>query len=218
MADIQRILEQSRQGRLLLFGPSGTGKTGFAYHLSESVGLPLHHTRASDLLDPYVGGTEQNIADAFRKASRENAILLLDEADSLLTDRHSHHRSWETSQVNELLTQMECFQGILIASTNFEQRLDRAMARRFDFKLEFDFLRPEQAARLLMEVSGVKSLPSEVIVKLKTMRKLTPGDFAVVKRKTRLAGKQNINFCLELLGQEHSYKVKDSGHTIGFVH
>ncbi|GAA0341157.1 AAA family ATPase [Bowmanella denitrificans] len=218
LVDIQQMLARSKQGRLLLFGPPGTGKTGFAYYLSGLIEMPLHHTRASDLLDPYVGGTEQNIAEVFRKATRESAILLLDEADSLLTDRSLHQRSWETSQVNELLTQIECFQGILIASTNFEQRLDRAMARRFDFKLEFDYLTPDQAAILLLEVSGCKSLPRSAMAKLQTMPRLTPGDFSVIKRKSSLTGQRSVGICLELLAKEHSYKVKGMSRPIGFVH
>lgn len=217
LAEVLSAIENAEQGRILLFGPPGTGKTGFAYHLSELTGLTLHHTRASDLLDPYVGGTEQKIARAFAEASKENAILLLDEADSLLTDRGSHQRSWETSQVNELLTQIECFQGILIASTNFENRLDKAMARRFDFKLEFDFLRFEQAKALLKEISGCKALPAKVLNSLRSMQKLTPGDFSVVKRKARLTGKCSLHHCVELLRKEHHYKT--NGHTtaIGFV-
>ena len=71
------------------------------------MGLPVVQKRASDLLDPFVGGTERNIADAFAEARDTNAFLVFDEADSLLLERADAMRSWEISQVNEMLTWME---------------------------------------------------------------------------------------------------------------
>jgi transitional endoplasmic reticulum ATPase len=214
---IKQALITGKEGRLLLYGPAGTGKTGFAYHLSESIGIPLKHVRASDLLGKYVGETEKNIAKVFRQAAKQSAILLLDEADSLLRDRQSHQHSWETTQVNELLTQMECFNGILIASTNFEQRLDTAVARRFDFKLHFGFLKPEQALVLFKQVSGESKVPDEMVTALGYLKQLTPGDFSVVKRKMRLSGQGDIATCLRLLKHEHDYKTKHLSNAIGFV-
>jgi SpoVK/Ycf46/Vps4 family AAA+-type ATPase len=217
LTQIKQSLISSREGRLLLYGPPGSGKTGFAYHLSESSGIPLIHVRASDLLDKYVGETEQKIAKVFNQACKEKSILLLDEVDSLLRDRNLHQQSWETSQVNELLTQMECFQGILIASTNFDQRLDPAVARRFDFKLHFGFLKPAQATLLFKQVTGALDLPNEIVSTLNNMPQLTPGDFAVVKRKIRLGGIVDLTSCLCMLQQEHDYKTKNLSKPIGFV-
>ena len=217
LADVKRMLERCQQGRVLLYGPPGTGKTGFAYYLSDAIDMPLQHVRASDLLGPYVGETEQKIAEVFQLAAQNNQILLLDEVDSLLTSREGHVRSWETSQVNELLSQMECFQGILIASTNFQQRLDTAVARRFDFKLAFDYLTAQQAEQLLCEVSRCNSLPKSISQALSTMKKLTPGDFAIVKRRARLSGGLSVNECFELLLKEHSYKTSTETRGIGFL-
>lgn len=217
LSNIKHALITGKEGRLLLYGPAGTGKTGFAYHLAESSGMALKHVRASDLLGKYVGETEKNIAKVFRQAAKQKAILLLDEADSLLRDRQSHQHSWETTQVNELLTQMECFNGILIASTNFEQRLDTAVARRFDFKLHFGFLKPEQALVLFKQVSGESTVPNEMLTALCHLKQLTPGDFSVVKRKMRLSGQRDIATCLRLLRHEHDYKTKHLSKAIGFV-
>lgn len=217
LSHIKQALINGKEGRLLLYGPAGTGKTGFAYHLAESSGMALKHVRASDLLGKYVGETEKNIAKVFHQAAKQKAILLLDEADSLLQDRQSHQQSWETTQVNELLTQMECFNGILIASTNFEQRLDTAVSRRFDFKLHFGFLKPEQAQELFKQVSGAPNVPEEMVSALRHLKQLTPGDFAVVKRKMRLSGQSGITACLRLLKHEHDYKTKHLSKAIGFV-
>jgi SpoVK/Ycf46/Vps4 family AAA+-type ATPase len=71
------------------------------------MGLQMLQKRASDLLNPFLGGTERNIANAFAEAREANAFLVLDEADSLLLDRADAVRSWEISQVNEMLTWME---------------------------------------------------------------------------------------------------------------
>lgn len=82
--------------------------------------------KASELISKWVGGTEKNIANAFEQASDENAILMLDEVDSYLMDRSNANQQWEVTQVNEMLTQMESFQGIFIASTNLMGNLDQA--------------------------------------------------------------------------------------------
>ena len=79
---------------------------------------PLLVRRASDLLSMFVGEVEKNIARAFREAEDDGALLLIDEVDSFLQDRRGAQRSWEVTQVNEMLTQMEGFAGVFIASTN----------------------------------------------------------------------------------------------------
>lgn len=110
-------------GRFCLYGPPGTGKSAWARHLADSLDRSLLAKRASDLLGPYVGQTEKAIARMFRQAEQDQAVLLLDEADSFLRDRRSAHQSWEVTQVNELLTQMERFGGLFICSTNLLDRL-----------------------------------------------------------------------------------------------
>jgi SpoVK/Ycf46/Vps4 family AAA+-type ATPase len=91
-----------------------------------------------------LGETEQNLARMFQDAAADNVVLLLDEADSFLQDRRGAERSWEVSQVNEMLTQMETFQGVFVASTNLMESLDQASLRRFDIKVKFDFLGRDQ--------------------------------------------------------------------------
>ena len=66
----------------LLSGPPGAGKSAWVRHLAARMRLPVLHKRASDLLDPFVGGTEQNIAGAFAEARDTHAFLVFDEADT----------------------------------------------------------------------------------------------------------------------------------------
>ncbi|MEO5344259.1 MAG: AAA family ATPase, partial [Gammaproteobacteria bacterium SHHR-1] len=137
MGELARGLTKDPRGRFCLYGPPGTGKTAFGHHLAEVLDKPLIIRRASDLLDKFVGETEKAIAQMFREAEADDAILLLDEADSFLRDRTGAHASWEVTQVNELLTRMEAFDGIFIASTNLRDNLDAASMRRFDLKIHF---------------------------------------------------------------------------------
>ena len=73
----------TRAVSFLLSGPPGAGKSAWVRHLAGRMGMPVLHKRASDLLDPFVGGTEQNIAGAFAEAREAQAFLVFDEADSL---------------------------------------------------------------------------------------------------------------------------------------
>ena len=129
---------------LCLEGPPGTGKSAFTRYLAERLGLEVLQKRASDLLSPWVGETEQQIAAAFAEARDAQAFLIFDEADSLLGDRRSAHRSWEVSQVNEMLTWMESHPLPFACTTNFGEHLDPATLRRFVFKVRLDYLAPAQ--------------------------------------------------------------------------
>ena len=96
-----------RNWSLCLHGAPGTGKSLFARHLADRLGLPVMQKRASDLLSMWVGESEKEIANAFAAARTQGAMLAIDEADSLLADRRGAVRSWEVTQVNEMLTWME---------------------------------------------------------------------------------------------------------------
>ncbi len=190
-ADLPAIsagLVQSKAGRLCLYGPPGTGKTAYGRWLAAQMGVPLLVKRASDLMSMWVGGNEKNIARAFKEAEREGALLLIDEVDSFLQDRRGSHASWEVSQVNEMLTQMEAFSGVFIASTNLMEGLDQAALRRFDLKVKFDFLKADQACELMRRHCAQLVLAAplpENDARLGRLPKLTPGDFAAVVRQNR---------------------------------
>src|SRR5690606_29155470 len=75
-------LRQHPEARLCFYGPPGTGKTAFGHWLAHELEKPLMVRRVSDLVSPYVGVTEKNLARTFEKAGEEGAVLLLDEVDS----------------------------------------------------------------------------------------------------------------------------------------
>ncbi|WP_294211953.1 AAA family ATPase [uncultured Sphingomonas sp.] len=165
---------------LLLTGPPGTGKTAFAHHLARALDRPLLVKRASDLLSKWVGETEAQIADAFAEARRREAVLLFDEADSLLFDRSTARTSWEVGQVNELLTWLDLHPLPVVAATNHEAGLDPATLRRFVFKLRLKPLGAERAAAAFL-----RFFREPAPACLRAVEGLTPGDFAVVARQLR---------------------------------
>ncbi len=219
---LQEGLQKYEQGRFCLYGPSGTGKSEFARHISEVLDKPLLVKRASDLLDPYVGVTEKEIKQMFDQALDEGALLLLDEADSFLQDRSRARQSWEVTQVNELLTQMERFEGIFVCSTNLMDNLDQASLRRFDLKIKYDYLKPEQGWELFQQViadyNAVIDDKDDWEKKVRALRGLTPGDFATVVRQSRYAPvKLDTQSLLDGLKREIEFKDKGKFKNIGFV-
>ena len=205
--------------RLCLYGPPGTGKTAFGRWLAEQLDRPLMVRRASDLLSMFVGEAEKNIARAFRQAEEDGALLLIDEVDSFLQDRRSAQHSWKVTQVNEMLTQMEGFAGVFIASTNLMGGLDPAALRRFDLKVRLDYLRQDQAWALLLRHCAQLGLPTPGApeqARLARLRQLTPGDFAAVLRQQRFRPLTRAQALVDALEAECALKSGDS-RAIGFV-
>lgn len=145
------------------------------------MGMPVLLKRASDLLGPYVGQSEQQIASAFSEARETTAFLILDEADSLLGDRRGAQRSWEVSQVNEMLTWMESHPFPFACTTNLIDRIDPASMRRFLIKARFSYLSPTQVRAAFVRFFGIEA-PAEVV----RLEQLTPADFAVVSKHISL--------------------------------
>lgn len=174
---------------VLLSGAPGTGKTEFVKYLGSELQSKIVVKMGSDLLNMYVGGTEQNIRRAFEEAEAENAILFLDEIDGLVQSRERSVRSWEVSQVNELLHRMENFNGVMIGATNFAANLDAAILRRFTFKLEFDYL-DDAGKKLFFERMFRTTLTREEERELAAIPMLAPGDFRTVRQGFFYLGSQ----------------------------
>lgn len=219
LASLVDGLARSGQGRLCLFGPPGTGKTAYARWVAEKLGLPLHVQRGSDLISKWVGESEKQISHAFRQAEQDKALLLIDEVDGFLQDRRGVKQSWEVTLVNEMLTQMESFSGIFIASTNLMEGLDQAAVRRFDLKVKFDYLKADQAWQLLLRQCSALGLAAPEAAhrhQLNRLCKLTPGDFAAVARQHRFRPVASAAMLVAALDGECALKQGGRG-SIGFV-
>lgn len=219
LAQVSAGIVQAKTGRICLYGPPGTGKTAFGRWLATRLDVPLHAKRVSDIVSPYLGQTERNLARMFREAEADGAVLLLDEVDSFLQDRTRAQRSWEVTAVNEMLTQMETFSGVFIASTNLMDGLDQAALRRFDLKVKFGYLRPAQAWDLFevhCESLGLPAPDASACTSVGRLATLTPGDFAAVARQHRFRPVGSVSALITALEVECSLK-KDSQKAVGFI-
>ena len=220
--DLRAITHQltlHKSGRLCLYGPPGTGKTAFGRWMADQLQMPILIRRTSDLFDKYVGGSEKRIAQAFTQAQDEEALLLIDEMDSFLQWRQKARAHWEVSQVNEMLTQIEAFSGVLIATTNLMDTLDTAALRRFDLKLRFDYLRPEQAQDMLIRCCtalGLAAPNTGDIGQIRSLGQLTPGDFATVMRQHGFRPLQSPGHMVAALADERRLKPHAKSQ-MGFV-
>lgn len=205
--------------RMLFYGLSGTGKTELARYISEQTGKKLLLKRASDILGKYVGDEEKHIKEAFEEAEETDSILLMDEADSFFADRSRANSSWERTMVNEFLTQMEEFSGILICTTNLRKIMDPAMQRRFHILTEFKPLTEVGIRNLLTSYFGKYQFEDEQISDLLKSDSVTPGDFGSLKSKMRFMSKDKLSseFIIQELRTIQAEKKMNGGGKIGFA-
>ncbi len=205
-----QALHARGHGTLCFYGPPGSGKTALAEHIASTLGRGLIIKQASDLMSKYIGETEHNMAAMFAEAETENALLLLDEADSFLQDRRGAQRTYEVTEVNEMLQGMERFNGIFICTTNLFDSIDPAALRRFTFKIQFKPLKPVQREAMFTTealAGDATALTPEIKTRLAELTQLCLGDFAAVRRQAVIldAALEPLEFLAQL---EAEHRVK----------
>ena len=208
-------------GTMLFYGPPGTGKTALARYLAKELGRECMVKRASDLLSPYVGVAEQQVAEAFADAEKTGALLVIDEADSFLYSRDIAQRSWETTLVNEFLTNLEECRTICICTTNRRDTMDEAAMRRFSFKIPFTFAQPGQLQALynaLLAPLARGRISGNLERQLAACANLAPGDFHAVRGQYWLTepGTLSHGELVAALLREQTMKLKKNTRKIGF--
>ena len=193
-----------------LSGPPGAGKSAYARHLADRLDLDVLEKRFSDLSSMWLGESEKTIAAAFEEAADLRAFLIIDEADSLLRDRLAAQHSWEITQVNEMLTQMERHPYPFACTTNALELLDAAAARRFLFKVRFQSMSADQISKAFRHAFGAAA--PRTVLKLSG---LTPADFATVSRKASVLGEHDVRLLTQWPETEAEAK-PSAGQPIGF--
>ena len=152
--NLQKIQERMKEKGFrngfacLFYGGPGTGKTETVYQLARQTGRSIMVVDVPRIKSKWVGESEKNIKalfDRYReqvKRAKVTPILLFNEADAIIGIRKNGASSavdkMENSIQNIILQEMETLDGIMIATTNLQQNLDKAFERRFLYKIKFD--------------------------------------------------------------------------------
>ena len=204
-ADLLRAHGLQPAQKLLFVGPPGCGKTLAAEVVSGALSLPFVLVRLDSLVSSFLGETASNLRRVFDFVSETAVLALFDEIDALTKDRGDSADHGELKRaVNAVLQMMDSYRGpsVLVATTNYESLLDRAVWRRFDEVLRFDRPDDRQIALLLtVKLAGVRrnfDLEDDVV------RKLFAGlSHADVERVLRRAVKTMILSGNEFLEVRH---------------
>jgi SpoVK/Ycf46/Vps4 family AAA+-type ATPase len=219
--------------RIIFYGPPGTGKTLTAHSLSRSLKRQVLSFDCSKILSMYIGESEKNVRKIFdtyadlTKQTKTEPILLLNEADQFLASRSSGVGSSADQMHNQMqnifLEQIEKFQGILIATTNLLENIDKAFSRRFNYKIEFK--KPDKEQRLdLWKMMLPKHAPFEEGFNVEKLihHPLTGGQINLIVKNTayNVAARDNAVFMLsdfedEILKEKQGSF--DSEKSVGFL-
>jgi len=213
---------QHAQGATLAFhGIPGTGKTSLARHISQTLNRPLLAKRVSELSSKWIGETEKLMASMFEEATDRNAVLLLDEGDSFLRDRKLAKSSWEVTQVNEMLQQMESYKGVFICATNLMDDIDAAALRRFTFKIRFLPLDFQKRTRMFARFAlgdPLADVRIDIAQRLGKLDQLAPGDFATIRRQESVLNERfDVSTWIGELEREHAMREPHSKQRAGFL-
>jgi len=219
--------------RIIFYGAAGTGKTMTAYSLAKSLKRQVLAFDCSKILSMYVGESEKNVRKIFDtfyelcEKTKSEPILLLNEADQFLGARSSGTTSGADQMHNQMqnifLEQIENFKGMLIATTNLLENIDKAFSRRFNYKIEFKKPNKEQRLQLWQKMLPIDApYEDEFDVNELANYGLTGGQISLIIKNTayKVAVRENPLFCLEDFEQEINKEKSsnfDSEKSMGFL-
>jgi Leucine-rich repeat (LRR) protein len=225
-----RLVETGmRTGFACLFsGPAGTGKTETVYQIARQTGRDVMMVDISQTKSMWFGESEKKIKEIFTRyqnyaeKAEVTPILLFNEADAVFGRRKdvsvSAVAQTENAIQNIILQELENLKGILIATANLTENMDKAFERRFLYKIEFR--KPDSVVRQSIWQSMIPSLSVEHAQELASRFDFSGGQIENIARKRTIAfvlsGEEPslddlVSFCKEELLS------KDSAGTIGFV-
>ena len=187
----------------LFHGVPGTGKTALVNYLGEELEMPVVKRTYAELQSMYVGEGEKQLKEAFGELRGSNSIFLIDELDSVASSRHNADRQHQKTFTNQLLTELDEFDGVFIATTNLMEDLDPAVLRRLFLKVEFDFLTEEQVEKCFQLY-----FPQFRRSQLGIYDYATPGDFKAVQNASLFEpGKLKVSRVREMFQAEIDLKL-----------
>lgn len=179
----QRLVKNLTEAKLLsgltclFFGESGTGKTESSLQLAKASGRKIISVNIEDTKSQWYAESEKKIAEVFENyyeiASKEKLkpILLFNEADAVFANRVRSATGTEQTDnriIDILLNKLDTWDGILFATTNNQDYLDKAFYRRFLYKIEFEFPDEDVRYRLLMsKIPGIKEAEAKKLAKMR---------------------------------------------------
>jgi hypothetical protein len=185
IAEDENLKRKIKPGyRVLFYGPSGTGKTLTASLIGKEFQKEVYRIDLSQVVSKYIGETEKNLENVFRRAESKDWILFFDEADALFgkrTNVQSSHDKYANQEISYLLQRVEDYPGLMILASNFRHNLDDAFVRRFHAVIHFPLPNTEER-HLLWKKSLPQSLPLHTAV-----------DLYAVAEKYELTGASIIN-------------------------
>ncbi len=150
----------------LFYGAPGTGKTETVLQIARKTGRDLIQVNISEIKSMWVGESEKNIKGVFEdyrkmvKQSAKTPILLFNEADAIIGKRmvgaEKAVDKLENNIQNIILQEIEQLDGILIATTNLAENMDKVFERRFLYKVKFE--KPDLHGRLQIWQTMIPSL------------------------------------------------------------
>ncbi|MCF6340226.1 MAG: ATP-binding protein [Sulfurimonas sp.] len=219
--------------RIIFYGAAGTGKTMTAYSLAKSLKRQVLAFDCSKILSMYVGESEKNVRKIFDtfyelcEKTKSEPILLLNEADQFLGARSSGTITGADQMHNQMqnifLEQIENFRGMLIATTNLLENIDKAFSRRFNYKIEFKKPNKEQRIELWKKMLPADA-PYEKNFDVETLcnHSLTGGQINLIIKNTayKVAVKDKPLFKIKDFEQEIKREKDanfDSEKSMGFL-
>lgn len=160
--------------KILFFGPPGCGKSMGAERLAWNIGLPFYKVRFEAVISSYLGESLVNLKKLFDSIQHFPCVLLLDEFDIIAKSRNYGQDVGEMHRlVNMVLFLLEEYSapGLLVATTNLETSLDKAVFRRFDEVVEITKPGEEEILRLLEMTFSATKIASKIDFK-KYLQKL----------------------------------------------
>ena len=220
--------------RIIFYGAAGTGKTMTAYSLAKSLKRQVLAFDCSKILSMYVGESEKNVRKIFDtfydlcEKTKSEPILLLNEADQFLGARSSGVTSGAEQMHNQMqnifLEQIENFRGMLIATTNLLENIDKAFSRRFNYKIEFKKPNQEQRVELWKKMLPADA-PYEKNFNVEELAEyaLTGGQINLIIKNTayKVAVMENPIFSIKEFEKEINKEKDanfDSEKSMGFLH